>query len=181
MLGTSGHGHIAHSTFRNRGKQGVDCSIEKDGCFGCLRFFMFTATILCGLLQVLDVIAPPYTMEFVQLFLPLIDNEDITGSLRSEDENDPVSEFIGRLNVLTYHRFSDIFRFFRSFSNIVEHVLEFSALQVYSMVTEITPMSITKFEDALESRHTKIIKLLPYDRIWTHRNMKSKNAHKRFL
>lgn len=44
-------------------------------------------------------IAPPYTVEFVQLFLPLIDNEDITGSLRSEDENDPVSEFIGRLNV----------------------------------------------------------------------------------
>ena len=40
-------------------------------------------------------IAPPYTAEFVQLFLPLIDNEDITGSLRSEDENDPVSEFIG--------------------------------------------------------------------------------------
>ena len=30
--------------------------------------------------QVLDVIAPPYTAEFVQLFLPLIDNEDITGS-----------------------------------------------------------------------------------------------------
>ena len=88
---------------------------------------MFTATILCGLLQVLDVIAPPYTMEFVQLFLPLIDNEDITGSLRSEDENDPVSEFIGRLNVLTYHRFSDIFRFFfghsvtllNMFSNLV--------------------------------------------------------------
>ena len=53
--------------------------------------------ILCTLLQVLDVIAPPYTVEFVQLFLPLIDNEDITGSLRSED--DPVSEFIGRLNV----------------------------------------------------------------------------------
>ncbi len=46
-------------------------------------------------LQVLDVIAPPYTAEFVQLFLPLIDNEDITGSLRLEDENDPVSEFIG--------------------------------------------------------------------------------------
>ena len=46
-------------------------------------------------LQVLDVIAPPYTPEFVHLFLPLIESEDITGSLRLEEENDPVSEFIG--------------------------------------------------------------------------------------
>ncbi|ELT99304.1 hypothetical protein CAPTEDRAFT_160748, partial [Capitella teleta] len=45
--------------------------------------------------EVLDMIAPPYTTEFVQLFMPLIENEDITGSLRSEDDNDPVSEFIG--------------------------------------------------------------------------------------
>ena len=46
--------------------------------------------------QVLDVIAPPYTTEFMQAFIPLIENEDITGSLRNEDENDPVSEFIGK-------------------------------------------------------------------------------------
>lgn len=44
--------------------------------------------------EVLDVICPPYTAEFVQLFLPLIENEGITGSLRQDDENDPVSEFI---------------------------------------------------------------------------------------
>ena len=36
----------------------------------------------------------------MQLFLPLIENEDITGSLRSEDENDPVSEFIGMIPLL---------------------------------------------------------------------------------
>ena len=42
----------------------------------------------------LDVIAPPYTPEFVQLFLPLIENEDITGSLRINEEDDPISEFI---------------------------------------------------------------------------------------
>ena len=45
-------------------------------------------------LQVLDVIAPPYTPEFVHLFLPLIENDGITGTLRSEDGNDLVSEFI---------------------------------------------------------------------------------------
>lgn len=44
--------------------------------------------------EVLDVIAPPYTAEFVHTFMPLIENEDITGSLRNEDENDLVSEFI---------------------------------------------------------------------------------------
>lgn len=41
-------------------------------------------------------IQPPYTAEFVQLFLPLIENEDITGSLRNEEDNDSVSQFIGK-------------------------------------------------------------------------------------
>lgn len=45
-------------------------------------------------MQVLDVIAPPYTQDFVNLFLPLIENDGITGTLRSDDGNDPVSEFI---------------------------------------------------------------------------------------
>lgn len=44
--------------------------------------------------EVLDVIAPPYTPEFVNLFFPLINSEDITGSLRASTENNPVSEFI---------------------------------------------------------------------------------------
>ncbi|XP_070575562.1 negative elongation factor D-like [Ptychodera flava] len=44
--------------------------------------------------EVLDMIASPYTSEFVQLFLPIIENEDITGTLRSEDGKDPVSDFI---------------------------------------------------------------------------------------
>lgn len=44
--------------------------------------------------EVLDVISPPYTPEFVQLFLPLVESADITGTLRNEEENDPVSEFI---------------------------------------------------------------------------------------
>lgn len=43
--------------------------------------------------EVLEAIAPPYTSEFVQLFLPIVENEEITGNMRSE-ESDPVSEFI---------------------------------------------------------------------------------------
>lgn len=46
-------------------------------------------------MQVLDAIAPPYTSEFVQLVLPMVENEEITGTMRAEGENDPVSEFIG--------------------------------------------------------------------------------------
>ena len=46
--------------------------------------------------QVLDAIAPPYTPEFVQLVLPMVENEEITGTMRAEGENDPVSEFIGK-------------------------------------------------------------------------------------
>ena len=41
-------------------------------------------------------IAPPYTSEFVHLFLPILENNDITGILKSEDGKDPVSTFIGK-------------------------------------------------------------------------------------
>jgi negative elongation factor C/D len=44
--------------------------------------------------EVLDVIAPPYTAEFVHVFYPLIDSSEITGSLRNPSDNDQVSEFI---------------------------------------------------------------------------------------
>lgn len=47
--------------------------------------------------QVLETITHPYSPEFVQLFLPMVENEEITGSMRGEgQEGDPVSEFIGK-------------------------------------------------------------------------------------
>ena len=46
--------------------------------------------------QVLEAIAPPYSSEFVQLFLPMVENEEITGTMRGDGDNDLVSEFIGR-------------------------------------------------------------------------------------
>lgn len=42
----------------------------------------------------LDIIGPPYTPEFVQSFLPLLENDDIVG-VHHEDEKNPVSSFIG--------------------------------------------------------------------------------------
>uniref|UniRef100_A0A673B0F9 Negative elongation factor complex member C/D n=1 Tax=Sphaeramia orbicularis TaxID=375764 RepID=A0A673B0F9_9TELE len=44
--------------------------------------------------EVLDVIAPPYTSDFVQLFLPILENDSIAGTIRTEGEHDPVAEFI---------------------------------------------------------------------------------------
>lgn len=45
--------------------------------------------------EVLETIAPPYSQEFVSLFLPLVENEEITGTMDKVDmESDPVSEFI---------------------------------------------------------------------------------------
>ena len=48
-----------------------------------------------ALSQVLDVIAPPYTSDFVQLFLPILENDSIAGTIKTEGEHDPVTEFIG--------------------------------------------------------------------------------------
>lgn len=44
----------------------------------------------------LDVIAPPYTSDFVQLFLPILENDSIAGTIKTEGEHDPVTEFIGK-------------------------------------------------------------------------------------
>lgn len=45
----------------------------------------------------LEAIAPPYTAEFVHLFLPMVEDEEITGTMRGDSDNDLVSEFIGKL------------------------------------------------------------------------------------
>ncbi|XP_041096021.1 negative elongation factor D-like isoform X2 [Polyodon spathula] len=46
--------------------------------------------------EVLDVIAPPYPSDFVQLFLPILENDGIAGTIKTEGECDPVAEFIGK-------------------------------------------------------------------------------------
>ncbi|XKL60091.1 hypothetical protein PGB90_001107 [Kerria lacca] len=45
--------------------------------------------------EVLEAISPPYSAEFVNLFLPIVENDEITGTMRCcEGDTDPVSEFI---------------------------------------------------------------------------------------
>jgi hypothetical protein len=52
-------------------------------------------------------IGPPYDPSFVQLFLPLLQNEAIAGtiSLRTEEERKCIKEFIG--NILSHTRGDD--------------------------------------------------------------------------
>lgn len=56
----------------------------------------------CWKFQVLETITHPYSPEFVLLFLPMVENEEITGSMRGEGDNDPVSEFIGKLIIESF-------------------------------------------------------------------------------
>lgn len=44
--------------------------------------------------EVLDMIAPPYTQEFVSAFYPLTENKSISEPLVTANKNDPISEFI---------------------------------------------------------------------------------------
>lgn len=47
-------------------------------------------------------IAPPYTSDFVQLFLPILENDSIAGTIRTEGEHDPVAEFIGEFHAACF-------------------------------------------------------------------------------
>ncbi|KAM5135370.1 negative elongation factor C/D [Mantella aurantiaca] len=61
------------------------CLEKMDTDISLIRYFVT---------EVLDVIAPPYTSDFVQLFLPILENESIAGTIKAEGEHDPVTEFI---------------------------------------------------------------------------------------
>ncbi|NXW04586.1 NELFD factor, partial [Fregetta grallaria] len=61
------------------------CLEKQDTDISLIRYFVT---------EVLDVIAPPYTSDFVQLFLPILENESIAGTIKTEGEHDPVTEFI---------------------------------------------------------------------------------------
>eukprot|EP00794_Sanderia_malayensis_P005728 gene5728-6428_t len=44
--------------------------------------------------EVLEMIAPPYSREFIDIFLPIVKNESITEILRTSDKKDDVSRFL---------------------------------------------------------------------------------------
>ncbi|CAB3367523.1 Hypothetical predicted protein [Cloeon dipterum] len=63
----------------------IQCWQRGDTDISLIRYFVT---------EVLEAIAPPYTGEFVQLFLPMVEHEEVTGTTRGDGDNDPVSEFI---------------------------------------------------------------------------------------
>lgn len=44
--------------------------------------------------------------------MPMVENDEITGTMRGDGENDPVSEFIGKYNLLLLSNFSINFNYF---------------------------------------------------------------------
>lgn len=65
--------------------------------FNTKKRFLFDFC-LCFSLKVLEMIGPPYEPSFVQLFLPLLQNEAIAGTIsrRTEEERKCVKEFLGK-------------------------------------------------------------------------------------
>ena len=53
-------------------------------------------------------IAPPYSPDFIAALLPVIQNNEVTGPLKSTDLSDDVTQFLGMLLlvVMTSHSFS---------------------------------------------------------------------------
>ncbi|KAF0290053.1 Negative elongation factor D [Amphibalanus amphitrite] len=62
------------------------CWQKSDTDISLIRYFVT---------EVLDMMAPPYSTSFVQLFLPMVEDEEITGTMRSAGGEDLVSQFIG--------------------------------------------------------------------------------------
>jgi hypothetical protein len=43
----------------------------------------------------MEVIQPPYTIEFMKLLLPIAENKEIMGNMRQEKERQLITDFIG--------------------------------------------------------------------------------------
>lgn len=92
-----------------RGKVVCKCRSAKITLYTVMRNLNTVQAFYWFSMQVLDIIAPPYTPEFGQLFLPLIECKDITDSIRSDDGSDPVSEFICKNVIYTVYMYQDYY------------------------------------------------------------------------
>ena len=64
-----------------------NCWQKQDTDVSLIRYFVT---------EVLDIISPPYTQEFVALLLPLVENEEVTGNVRNDNESVLVNQFISK-------------------------------------------------------------------------------------
>lgn len=65
-----------------------NCWQKGDTDISLIRYFV---------IEVLYMISPPYTEEFVSLFLPLVESEVVTGNMKTESDTQLVNEFIGMI------------------------------------------------------------------------------------
>ena len=72
----------------------MKCFERADTDMSLIRYFVT---------EVLDVISPPFTDEFVQLFYPLVNNQLVTGNMRTDSEQQLVDGFLSKFQ--TIHRF----------------------------------------------------------------------------
>lgn len=68
------------------------CFQKQDTDVSLIRYFVT---------EVLDVVSPPYTQEFVNLFLPLVENPEVTGKMSIESEAALVSQFVNHCKSMT--------------------------------------------------------------------------------
>uniref|UniRef100_A0A182QA94 Negative elongation factor D n=1 Tax=Anopheles farauti TaxID=69004 RepID=A0A182QA94_9DIPT len=61
------------------------CFTQKDTDISLIRYFVA---------EVLEMVTHPYSSEFVQHFLPIVENEDINSSMYEAGDYDPLTEFI---------------------------------------------------------------------------------------
>jgi len=62
-----------------------NCWQKQDTDVSLIRYF---------LTELMDVISPPYTVEFMKLLLPIAENNEITGNMRNEKERQLITDFI---------------------------------------------------------------------------------------
>lgn len=80
-----------------------NCWTKQDTDVSLIRYFVT---------EVLDVISPPYTSEFVKIFLPLVHNPEVTGKTRTDSEAQLVSAFLGEFkHCYQKHRLYCVFSF----------------------------------------------------------------------
>lgn len=68
-----------------------NCWQKQDTDVSLIRYFVT---------ELMDVISPPYTVEFMKLLLPIAENNEITGNMRNEKERQLITDFIGKLKSL---------------------------------------------------------------------------------
>lgn len=79
------------------------CLTNGDTDISLIRYFIT---------EVLSMVSPPYSTEFITLFLPLVECEEVTGNIRSDTETTLVNEFVGKKETICFFQLKHLSFFF---------------------------------------------------------------------